>query len=109
MFSKSTRSIFLTGFALFAMFFGAGNLIFPPMIGVNAGSSANTAMAGFLVTGVALTVLGMIAAGTLRNGEIRIADRVGTKFGIVFTTVLVLIIAMLYATPRVATVSFEMG
>ncbi|QRV01645.1 branched-chain amino acid transport system II carrier protein [Arcanobacterium phocisimile] len=109
MFSQSSRSILFSGFALFAMFFGAGNLIFPPMIGVNAGESAYPAIAGFLVTGVALTVLGMIAAGTLRKNEVRIADRVGRRFGAVFTTVLFLVIAMLYATPRVATVSFEMG
>ena len=109
MVSHSTKSIIFAGFALFAMFFGAGNLILPAMIGVQAGDKAYVAVLGFVLTGAVLTVAGMIAAGTLREDEERIADRVGPRFGLIFTTILFVATAMLYPTPRVAAVSFEMA
>ncbi|WP_216386550.1 branched-chain amino acid transport system II carrier protein [Arcanobacterium phocae] len=109
MFSHSTKSIIFAGFALFAMFFGAGNLILPAMIGVEAGGYAYPAVFGFVLTGAVLTVAGMIAAGSLKPGETRLADRVGPRFGLIFTTVLFVATAMLYPTPRVAAVSFEMA
>src|SRR3712207_7383851 len=56
------KDIVFTGFALFAMLFGAGNLIFPPMLGHNLGSSWGIAAVGFIVTGVGFPLLGLIAA-----------------------------------------------
>ncbi|MDP9801278.1 LIVCS family branched-chain amino acid:cation transporter [Arcanobacterium wilhelmae] len=103
------RSIVIAAFALFAMFFGAGNLILPAMIGVNGGGSAYVGATGFVITGAALTVAGMLAASTLRPGETRIADRIGPRFGLIFTSALYLAIGMLYPTPRVAAVSFEIA
>ncbi|WP_308616187.1 branched-chain amino acid transport system II carrier protein, partial [uncultured Enorma sp.] len=65
------------------MFFGAGNLILPPLLGVQAGSAALPALAGFVLTGVGLPVLGIVAvalAGTVRE----LADRVHPLFSRVF-------------------------
>ena len=58
---KNTLSIIGTGFALFSMFFGAGNLIFPLTIGQIAGDMTSYAMAGLLVTSIGVPLLGMIA------------------------------------------------
>lgn len=107
--SRWVRPVVVAGFALFAMFFGAGNVILPAMMGVEAGPSSYVAVAGFVTTGALLTVAGMLAAATLRKGEQRIADRVGVRFGLIFTSVLFLSTGMLYPTPRVAAVSFEMA
>lgn len=57
----SVRDTFALGFMAFALFLGAGNIIFPPFIGLQAGSHVWTAAAGFLVTSVGLPVLSVVA------------------------------------------------
>lgn len=107
--NSRTYVLIVTGLALFAMFFGAGNLIFPVMIGIDAGTSVTPAILGFLSTGVLLPMLGIIAAATSQEGVTGIASRIGKYPGLVFTIVIFLSTGMLYAIPRVATVSFEMA
>ncbi|MCI7551443.1 MAG: branched-chain amino acid transport system II carrier protein [Actinomycetaceae bacterium] len=107
--SANLSSILLTGLALFAMFFGAGNLILPVMIGIEGGSSASIVTAGFVITGVALPVLAMVAAATSEEGIEGIASRIGRIPGLVFCWMAMLTTGVLYAVPRVATVSFQMS
>ncbi|MDO5033881.1 MAG: branched-chain amino acid transport system II carrier protein [Actinomycetaceae bacterium] len=107
--NSRTYVLLVTGLALFAMFFGAGNLIFPVMIGVNAGESLTPAILGFLGTGVLLPVLGIVAAATSQEGVTGIASRIGKYPGLIFTVIIFLSTGMLYAIPRVATVSYEMA
>ncbi|KAA9028416.1 branched-chain amino acid transport system II carrier protein [Niallia endozanthoxylica] len=98
------------GFMLFALFFGAGNLIFPAMLGQSAGSNVWTANLGFIVTGVGLPLLGVIALGYSGKSDLQsLASRVSPFFGVAFTVALYLSIGPLFAIPRTATVSFEMG
>ncbi len=59
--SQGTGLLIATSLTLFSMFFGAGNLIFPPIMGANSGSHFNLAMIGFLIGGVALPVIAIIA------------------------------------------------
>lgn len=99
----------ITGLALFAMFFGAGNLIFPVMIGVQAGSSQLAATLGFLVTGVLLPMLAMIAAATSSSGVLGIAERISHYPGLMFCWMIFLSTGVLYAIPRTATVSYSMS
>lgn len=56
------KSNLLIGSLLFGLFFGAGNLIFPVHMGQLAGSNSLQATIGFLITGVGLPLLGVIAA-----------------------------------------------
>ena len=72
----TNRQKLLISFMLFSMFFGAGNLIFPPFLGQNAAASTPAAMAGFLVTAVILPVLGVIVVAQ-SDGLNRLAGRVG--------------------------------
>lgn len=79
----SRRQSLFVGVTLFSMFFGAGNLILPPLLGVQAGRDALPALLGFLVAGVGLPVLGIVVvalSGTL--GEL--AARVHPLFSRVF-------------------------
>ncbi|MBU8880955.1 branched-chain amino acid transport system II carrier protein [Bacillus sp. FJAT-29790] len=102
--------IVVIGLMLFALFFGAGNLIFPPMLGQSAGMNIWSANAGFLVTGVGLPLLGVLALGFSGKDDLQsLASRVHPVFGIVFTTVLYLAIGPLFAIPRTGNVSFEIG
>lgn len=98
------------GFMLFALFFGAGNLIFPAMLGQSAGTNIWSANAGFIVTGVGLPLLGVLALGYSGKSDLQsLASRVHPVFGLVFTVILYLAIGPLFAIPRTGTASFEMG
>lgn len=102
--------IIIIGLMLFALFFGAGNLIFPPMLGQLAGTHLWTANAGFLVTGVGLPLLGITAFVFSGKNDLQsLAGRVHPVFGMVFTVVLYLAIGPFFAIPRSGSVSFEIG
>ena len=94
---------------LFALFFGAGNLIFPPVLGASAGQRLPVVMAGFLLTGVLLPLVSLIAVSTSGEGVLGLANRVGKRFGAVMPAAVYLAIGPLYAVPRVATVSYELA
>jgi len=104
----TNRQKLLISFMLFSMFFGAGNLIFPPFLGQNAAASTPAAMAGFLVTAVILPVLGVIVVAQ-SDGLNRLAGRVGPKFAFVFTMLIYLSIGPGLGIPRAASVPFEMA
>lgn len=55
------KRLLLVGFTLFSMFFGAGNLIFPPFLGAQAGTSTWPAMAGFALSAIGFPILGVVA------------------------------------------------
>lgn len=98
------------GLMLFALFFGAGNLIFPAMLGQSAGESLWTANAGFLVTGVGLPLLGVLAFGFSGKEDLQaLASRIHPTFALIFTTILYLSIGPFFAIPRTGGVSFEVG
>ncbi|MFQ9338340.1 MAG: branched-chain amino acid transport system II carrier protein, partial [Varibaculum sp.] len=95
-------NVLVTGLALFAMFFGAGNLIFPVMIGVESGVEQVPATIGFMLTGVLLPMAGMIAAATSSSGVLGIIERISHYPGLVFCWLIFLSTGMLYAIPRTA-------
>ncbi len=104
----SKKNLLLVCFMLFSLFFGAGNLIFPPFLGQNAGNHTMGAMAGFLVTAVILPVLGVIVVARF-NGLDQLAKQVGSKFAIVFTVLIYVSIGPGLGIPRAASVPFEMA
>ncbi len=94
---------------LFALFLGAGNMIFPPFLGQQAGDHVWTAIIGFLITGVGLPLLGVIAIGK-SGGDIQtIASRVHPLYGLIFTIVMYLTIGPFFGIPRTGTVAYEIG
>ena len=105
------RSAFVaTGLMLFALFFGAGNLIYPPTMGQQAGSSIFSAIAGFLLTGVGLPLMGVLAIAFTSSRDIQeLASRVSRWYGVAYAVALYLAIGPLFAAPRTATVSFDIG
>ena len=95
---------------LFGLFFGAGNLIFPVHMGQEAGSAIFLANLGFLLTGIGLPFLGVIAIGISKsNGVFDLAKRVNHTYATIFTVLLYLTIGPFFALPRLATTSFEIG
>ena len=96
------------GLTLFSMFFGAGNLIFPPFLGAQAGCSTWPAMAGFVLSAIGLPILGVVAVAKA-GGLPALAGRVGPHFAWVFTLLIYLSIGPGLAIPRTASTSFEMA
>lgn len=101
------RSRLMVGATLFSMFFGAGNLILPPLLGLQAGPSAPVAMVGFLVSAIGLPVLGIVAVAL--SGNLRtLASKVHPRFAAAFVALVYLSIGPFLAIPRTASTSFEM-
>ena len=98
---------------LFALFLGAGNIIFPPALGQGAGENLFSAMTGFLITAVGLPLLAVLAIANSNTGEEgglqTIASRVHPAFGIIFTLIVYMAIGPFFGIPRTATVSYEIG
>ena len=95
---------------LFAVFFGAGNLIFPLSLGQASGTNLLPAIIGFLMTGVGLPLLGVVAIGLSKNEDVQtISARVHPVFGLLFPVIIYLTIGPLFAVPRTGTVSYEIG
>lgn len=95
---------------LFGMFFGAGNLIFPAKMGVDAGSNLLIAFLGVFITAVGIPMLAVVALGLSRcEGVVSLADKVGKKYSIFFCSLLYLTIGPLFAIPRCASTSFSVG
>ena len=102
------REVILTGFALFAMLFGAGNLIFPPAVGFETGQNWLTAATGFILTGAGFPLMAIIAAAVAGKDLDSFAVRVSAKFSKVFNIALILAIGPLLALPRTGATAFEM-
>ena len=101
------KDLLFLGLTLFSMFFGAGNLIFPPFLGEQAGNQAIVAGLGFIVSAVGLPVLGVIAVAKA-DGLNTLASRVHPRFADLFTLLIYLSIGPCLAIPRTASTSYEM-
>lgn len=106
---KKKRDILIVGTALFAMFFGAGNLIFPPSLGLMAGKDWITCGIGFFITAIGMPLITIIAVCKAGGTIDDIGNKVGPKFSKIISTVIILAIGPLFAIPRTAATTFETG
>ncbi len=106
---KKTTDVIVVGVALFAMFFGAGNLIFPPYMGLLAGTTWSFALMGFLITGIGMPLLGIMAAARAGGTVEHLGSRVNPWFGRIMSIVVILAIGPLLAIPRTCATAYEMG
>ena len=103
------QDILALGFMTFALFVGAGNIIFPPIVGLQSGPNVWMAALGFLVTAVGLPVITVVALAKVGGGMDALSSPIGKFFGGLLAAVCYLSVGPLFATPRTATVSFEVG
>lgn len=100
----------LIALMLFGLFFGAGNIIFPVYLGQILADNVLLASIGFTITAVGIPLLSIIAIGYSESDSVfQLANRVSPLFAYFFTVALYLTIGPLFAIPRLATVSFEVG
>ncbi|WP_066287536.1 branched-chain amino acid transport system II carrier protein [Bacillus sp. FJAT-29937] len=105
---KKLDTLFI-GLMLFSMFFGAGNLIFPPVLGSQSGTAFWLAMAGFILTSVGLPFAVLFAVSLVKDGATTIGNRVHPVFSTIFMVAVYLSIGPFLAIPRNANVAYEMG
>lgn len=103
------KNTWVVGFMLFAIFFGAGNLIFPPNLGFASGQFFWPAIVGFILTGVGLPLLGIIVGSLDESGYKGVLHRINPVFGILFLSAVYLTIGPLFAIPRTGATSYEMA
>lgn len=101
--------VITVGFMLFAMFFGAGNLIFPPVVGFNTGDYFWPAIFGFILTGVGLPLISTIGAALTKGGYREALKKIHPYFSVGLLVVIYLTIGPFFAIPRTATTAYEMG
>ncbi|MDO5737779.1 MAG: branched-chain amino acid transport system II carrier protein [Eubacteriales bacterium] len=106
---KKRRDVLVMGFALFAMFLGAGNIIFPPFLGAMSGSKWWLSGLGFLITGSGLPVLGVIAVAKAGGKATDISKRVSPNFALVINCIILTFIGPLFAIPRTAATTVELS
>ena len=94
---------------LFAIFFGAGNMIFPPAMGQLAGTNFPSALVGFILTDVGIAILGIIAIVMVGTTIDDLGSLVSRKFALFFSISVYMLIGPLFGLPRTATVSYEIS
>lgn len=105
---SKNREIWITGFALFALFFGAGNLILPPFLGVNSGNQWWLVFFGFIITAVFIPILGILAHAKVQGTMYDLGKKVAPWFSSLYCVVMYLI-AVTIPAPRTASVAHEMA
>jgi len=107
---NNMADVAVIGLALFAMFFGAGNLIFPPYLGINAGSEWFLGFICFFIADVGLALVAILAM--IKTGDVSmngITGKLGRVPSVIINSLIVLCIGPFLAIPRTAATTFEMG
>ncbi|PQB05639.1 branched-chain amino acid transport system II carrier protein [Aureitalea marina] len=102
------KQTFVTAFALFSLFFGAGNLIFPPLLGLKAGDQWIWVTLGFALSAVVIPILALFGHSRLQGTMADFGRPISRTFGIVYSF-MVYLIALALPSPRTASVTYEMS
>ncbi|KGL62592.1 branched-chain amino acid transport system II carrier protein [Polaribacter sp. Hel1_85] len=103
-----TKDIWIAGFALFSLFFGAGNLILPPTLGAKSGADWWIVVLGFVLTAVTIPILAIFAHAKLQGTLYDFGKKVSPIFSTVYC-MLIYAIAIAIPSPRTAAVTHEMA
>ena len=102
------KETLITGFAIFSLFFGAGNLILPPLLGYNSGNQWSWVTLGFVISAVFIPILGIFAHARLQGTMLDFASKVHPKFSLIFC-ILVYLVTITLPGPRTASVTYELA
>ena len=105
---NKTKEIWMSGFALFSLFFGAGNLILPPFLGMKSGADWWLVVLGFVITGAIIPILAIFAHAKLQGTLYDFGKKVSPTFSVVYC-LFIYIIAVAIPSPRTASVTHEMA
>lgn len=102
----SARNIAALGFMTFAMYLGAGNLIFPPFLGYQAGENFLSGMSGFLLTGVGLPAMALVIVAIV-NGSDKLTAALPKPLATSFWVMVFIVIGPAFVIPRAITVAYQ--
>jgi len=105
---KQSKQTIVIAFALFSLFFGAGNLILPPFLGYNAGDGWVWVLVGFTISAVIIPILAIYGHAKLQGTMLDFANKVSPTFAVVYS-ILIYIISISLPSPRTASVTYEMA
>lgn len=103
---KQKSNVLAAGLALFSMFFGAGDLIWPLILGGSSGDKNFFAMMGLIFTGVSLPLLGLIAMMLFEGNYRAFFERIGKIPGFILIFIIQAILGPLGSIPRLITLSY---
>ena len=106
--TNTIRDIIVVGFALFSMFFGAGNVIFPPYLGMEAGPQWLAGFSAYFIADIGLALLGVFALLRVGSSE-AVTRRVGKVPSEILMCAIILCIGPMVAIPRTSATTFEMA
>lgn len=105
---NQTKETLVTAFALFSLFFGAGNLLLPPLLGYNAGDAWPWVTFGFMITAVAIPILGILAHARLQGTMFDFGKKVSPAFSTIYC-IIVYLISITIPSPRTASATHEIA
>lgn len=105
---KHQKETLITALALFSLFFGAGNLILPPLLGFKAGHDWGLVVLGFSISAVFIPILGIMAHARLQGTMFDFARKISPVFSLVYCYI-VYAISIALPSPRTASVTHEMA
>ncbi|NFH88626.1 branched-chain amino acid transport system II carrier protein [Clostridium botulinum] len=105
---RKNTDIIIIGFAIFSMFFGAGNLIFPPYIGMASGNGWLISFLGFIISDVGMILLSINAIAKAGSYQ-AILGRAGKKFGFWLEFIIMLCLGPILIIPRTGATTLEMS
>lgn len=105
--SLSVPETVALGTMTLALFLGAGNIIFPPLVGLQAGANAVMAGAGFIITAVLFPALAIISLAINKGDIAELTRPLGKHVSALFISICFLTLGVLFGTPRTATISYE--
>lgn len=105
---KKRFDFIAVGFTIFAIFFGAGNLIFPPEIGMNSGRQWFMSFVGFFISGIGLPLLGILALNKAGSLE-KFGEKIGNRFTNIYTALILICLGPIVAIPRTGASTYEMS
>lgn len=105
---NKTKTILIIGFAIFASYFGAGNLILPPQLGFNSGPDWWLVTIGFILSATVIPLLALFGHAKLQGTMLDFGKKVSPLFSLVYC-LCVYIIAITLPIPRTAAVTHEMA
>ena len=105
---NTAADIVVVGFALFSMFFGAGNVIFPPFLGMEAGSQWLAGFSTYFIADIGLAMMGMFALLRVGSSE-KVLERAGRVPAEILMCAIILCIGPMVAIPRTSASTYEMA
>ncbi|MUU79842.1 branched-chain amino acid transport system II carrier protein [Winogradskyella endarachnes] len=102
------KELLVTSFGLFSLFFGAGNLLIPPLLGYKAGNDWFLIALGFIITAVIIPILGILAHARLQGTLFDFGKKVSPTFSLIYC-IIIYVIAVAIPSPRTAAATHEIA